>query len=129
MATTSEVPLGGTVKKGDLVRVKQEICDAKVISGWRCTTQEEQDKWREDLRLDVQAGLTLPYNDAGESKLAPQTYWIKLSKSDTYLVLRSRVQAQCGWGTPIPKCTELVNPKSGDRFYIQREEVEVVSER
>ena len=119
------------MKKGDLVRVKESEFDVwnQRPQGFRSTTQEERDQWRQQLSSDIDAGLTEWHDSAGESKLAPQSHWVDLNEGDAYLVLKARAHARVGWGAGIPKCVYLACPKTGEQFYMRREEVEVVSER
>ena len=48
------------MKKGDLVRVKASEFDdwGKHAQGFRATTEEEREQWRQQLRSDIDAGLT-----------------------------------------------------------------------
>ena len=131
MATTFEELWGGTMKKGDLVRVKASEFDDwnRGPQGFRSTTEEEQAQWRQQLTKDIHDGLTEWHDSAGEPRLPPQSQWIDLNMGDTYLVLRARANARVGWGRGIPKCAYLACTKTGEKFYIHREEIEVVSER
>ena len=118
------------MKKGDLVRPKASVFDDwNRPQGFRATTEEERDQWRQQLSRDIDAGLTEWHDSAGEPKLAPRSHWIDLEMGDTYLVLRARAHARVGWGNGVPKCVYLACPKTGEQFYMHREEVEVVSER
>ena len=118
------------MKKGDLVRAKaSEFGDWNSPQGFRPTTEIEREQWRQQLRNDIAAGLTDGRDSAGESKLAPRTRWIDLNINDAYLVLRARAHARVGWGNGVPRCVYLACPKTGEQFYMHRDEVEVVSER
>ena len=119
------------MKKGDLVRIKASEFDdwGRHPQGFRATTEEEREQWRQQLSSDIDAGLTEWHDSAGEPRLAPRSHWIDLEMGDTYLVLRARAHARVGWGNGVPKCVYLACPKTGEQFYMHREEVEVVSER
>jgi len=117
------------VKKGDLVRVKAVVHKYGDVTGFRSTTQQEQEEWRKELTRDIHAGLTTWHDSSGEPKLAPQTRWIDLKVGESFLVLRARAHARVGWGNGIPKCAYLACPRTGQKFYIHREDLEVVSER
>ena len=118
------------MKKGDLVRAKADKFDSwNRPQGFRSTTREERDRWRQELSSDIDSGLTEWHDSAGEPKLAPQSHHIDLTLGDTYLVLKARAHARVGWGNGVPKCVYLVCPKTGEQFYMHRDEVEVVSER
>jgi hypothetical protein len=118
------------MKKGDLVRPKASVFDDwNRPQGFRATTQEERDQWRQQLRSDIAASLTEWRDSAGEPKIAPRSCWIDLEVGDTYLVLKARAHARVGWGNGVPKCVYLACPKTGEKFYMRRNEVEVVSER
>ncbi|MHA2201425.1 MAG: hypothetical protein ACXABN_16230 [Candidatus Thorarchaeota archaeon] len=118
------------MKKGDLVRPKaSKFGDWNSPQGFRSTTETEREQWRQQLRSDIDAGLTEWHDSAGEPRLAPRTRWIDLNIDDSYLVLRARAHARVGWGNGVPKCVYLACPKTGEKFYMHRDEVEVVSER
>ena len=108
------------MKKGDLVRVKASEFDdwGRHPQGFRATTEEEREQWRQQLSSDIDAGLTEWHDSAGEPRLAPRSHWIDLEMGDTYLVLRARAHARVGWGNGVPKCVYLACPKTGEQFYM-----------
>ena len=124
--------------KGKLVRLNKDVCfttkqggglrfpltnyyndEHGVVEARRPTTRIEQDAW---YQTDAAKGL----NDAGESKLPPQSYTVTLEKDRVYQVLRARCRVRLGWGNPVPGLAELLCTKTGQSAYIKRELLEVV---
>jgi hypothetical protein len=113
------------MKKGDLVRIKKDSHDEgwhgpRYYTAFRSTTQEERDEW---YSTDAAKGM----NDAGESKLPPQSKTFDLLEGKTFIVLRARAHAQVGWGNGVPKCTYIMCPDIGEKLYVHRKDLEVVS--
>jgi hypothetical protein len=101
--------------KGDILRP----VNAASNMGWRPLTGEERDQWYKQHYEDVKAGRDLPYDSAGESRLAPQDIHIPLRADRTYEVVRGRVTAPDGYGK-TKGCCEVVDMLDGTRFYCKR---------
>jgi len=127
------------LKKGVLVRLNADVCftedhggklrypltnyyndERGVVEAGRPTTREEQDAW---YQTDAAKGI----DDAGETKLPPQSYHIPLYKGRVYQVLRARCRARLGWGRPTPGLAKLLCTHTGEEAYIKRELLEVIS--
>lgn len=120
------------MKKGDLVRIKKashkEDWNGPIYyTAFRSTTQEERDEWHRDLTANIKAGNSVGYDDAGESKLPPQSKHFDLLEGKTFIVLKARAHARVGWGNGIPKCTYIMCPELGEKLYVHRRDLEVVS--
>jgi len=104
------------------------------IESSRPTTPDEQQAWREEKRRDTEdaraAGndtFHINFDDAGESRLPPQTTYVLLHRDRTYQVLRARCRVRLGWGNPIPGMTKILCTHTGEETYVKRELLEVVS--
>jgi len=125
------------MKKSDLVRLNDDVCftvknggklrypltnyycdDRGIVDAGRPTTREEQQAW---YKTDAAKGL----DSAGESKLPPQSYAIKLYKGRIYQVLRARCRVRLGWGNPVGGMAKVLCTHSGEEAYIKRELLEV----
>ena len=125
------------MKKGDLVRLNDDVCftvknggklrypltnyycdERGIVDAGRPTTREEQQAW---YKTDAAKGL----DSAGESKLPPQSYLIKLYKGRIYQVLRARCRVRLGWGNPVGGMAKVLCTHSGEEAYIKRELLEV----
>jgi len=110
-------------KKGDLVELNEEVCRkgrslAMLIAGAtysarRPTTKEEQRAW---YQTDAAKGM----NDAGESKLPPQSTAVPLEFGRPYEVVRARCRVTLGWGNPTPGMIAVQCMQSGDIGYLKR---------
>jgi len=105
-------------RKGDLVRAKP----GWVIFGWRRSTPEERKAWYSQLAEDVQAGRDVPYDSAGEPKLAPQDTHFKIPPDVVMTVLRGQVRAPHGYGTAM-ECCQVFCPSNGETLYLKRNEL------
>ena len=127
------------MKKGNLVRLNTAACftieqggglrfpltnyindERGTVEGRRPTTPEEQTEW---YSSDDARGL----DDAGETKLPPQSTYILLQKGRVYQVLRSRCRVRLGWGNPTGGMAKILCTHTGEEVYIKRELLEVVS--
>ena len=125
------------MKKGDLVQLNDDACftaknggklqypltnyycdDRGIVDAGRPTTREEQDAW---YQTDAAKGM----DSAGESKLPPQSYAIKLYKGRIYQVLRARCRVRLGWGNPVGGMAKVLCTHSGEEAYVKRELLEV----
>ena len=126
------------IAKGSLVRLNKNICftsenggmrkypltnsfndDAGIVESGRPTTREEQNDW---YSTDAAKGM----NDAGESKLPPQSYRISLHRDRVYTVLRARCRVRLGWGNPTPGLAMILCTETGEETYVKRDLLEVV---
>ena len=140
------------MRKGDLVRLNPETCFTKgqgggrtypvtniagdesgLIEATRPTTQEEKDNWYKSQRVAIAKAkaegrdtFSLAFDSAGESRLAPQSYWIYLHRDHYFQVLRARARVQVGWNVQ-GGMTKVLCLSSGEECYIKREYLMVVS--
>jgi hypothetical protein len=103
--------------KGDIVRPARQRRE-----GWRRMTHAESEGWYARLHADVAAGKDVPYDSAGESRLAPQDVWTALHEDRTYEVIRGRVNAPKGYGSQ-KGCCEVQDMLTGERFFCQRKDL------
>jgi len=104
--------------KGDIVRPRLSA-SGRVSDGWRRLTHEERQAWYAQHYEDVKAGRDVPYDSAGESKLAPQDAYIPLHADRAYEVVRGRVNAPQGYGSQ-KGCCEVVDMLTGKQFFCKR---------
>ena len=116
MSWSGQLPDG--FNKGDILRPRI-AASGRVSDGWRRLTHEERQAWYAQHHEDVKAGRDVPYDSAGESKLAPQDAYIPLHADRTYEVVRGRVNAPYGWSSE-KGCCEVVDMLTGDRFFCKR---------
>ena len=109
------------IRKGDLVELDEELCRKRhsnyegiVHVALRPTTPEEQNAW-----YDTEAAKGM--NDAGESKLPPQSAAVKLKFGQAYEVVRARCRIRLNWGRPWPHMAALQCMHTGHVGYIKRE--------
>ena len=126
------------MRKGDLVRLKVEVCFTRREGGGRefplgsyrddseglvrsyCPmTPEERDAWYEK---PGNRGL----DSAGESKLPPMSRAVMLHRERTYIVLRARARARLSYGNATPGLTKLLDTVTGEATYVKRQLVEVI---
>lgn len=105
--------------KGDILRLADGLTRG---GGWRRLTADERAAWYEQHHADVKAGRDLPYDSAGESKLAPQDAYIPLRADRTYEVVRGRANAPYSYGTE-KGCCEVVDMLDGTRFFCKRRDM------
>ena len=111
---------GPNFYKGQLVRaVRPSGMSDWDFSGWRRATNEESTAWYERLYEDCRNGRDVPFDSAGESKLAPSDTYVELVEGRIYQVIRGRVRAPCGYRT-VSGAVELLCTHTGERFYTYR---------
>lgn len=106
----------------------------RCIRTWRPASSEEQDAWRQS-RIDAIAEARdngedtfhLAFNDAGETRLPPQTTQVRMPIDGEFIVERARCQVQLGWGNATPGMARILNPETGEHSFVKREMLEVVS--
>ena len=127
------------MRKGNLVKLNADKCftseqgggrryplsnhhndENGVVQAGRPVTQEETSSW---YNSDASKGMT----SAGETKLPPQSYGVRLYRDRVYTVLRARCRVRLGWGNPIPGMAHLLCTVTGENAYIKREFLEVVA--
>ena len=101
---------------------------------WRPSTAEEQEGWRQDRRDAIAEAHSqgedtfhIAFDDAGESRLPPQTTQIRMPIDGEFIVERARCQVRLGWGNPEPGMARILNPETGEHTFVKREMLEVVS--
>lgn len=113
----------GNMRKGDLVQLDEASCrrigswamrEADTFVARRPTTQEEQRAW---YGTDAAKGM----NDAGESKLPPQSARVRLRYGQAYEVVRARCRVRLGWGNPIPGMVAVQCMETGEVGYLKRD--------
>jgi len=104
--------------KGTLITVTKSL----TLAAWRKTTQEERELWYKELAQRVKEGKDVPYDSAGESKLAPMSIYRDLPEGTRLLVMRARVAAPRGYYT-VPKCIEVVNLDTGEALFLEKRDV------
>jgi hypothetical protein len=109
----SKVP-APSFSKGDLVKPVRDC-----ITAWRRLTPEERNTWYEKFHADCREGKELPFDSAGEPRLAPQDTYFSLSAEDVLTVVRARVAAPAGYGT-IKDCCQVFCPSNGETLYVSR---------
>lgn len=126
------------MKKGDIVKLNDDRCftdksggklkyprtnysddESGTLRAARPVTPEETSAWYES---DASNGM----NDAGESKLPPQSISVILHRDRMYQVLRARCRVRLGWGNPAPGMTKILCTSTGEVAYVKRDLLEVV---
>ena len=125
------------MRKGDLVMLNVDKCftmkyggkrtfpltnhhedSSGYVVGYRPTTDAEKESW---YASDSSNGM----NEAGESKLPPMSFAVKIAKSDVLIVERARCRISLGWGKPYTGMVKLMLP-NGEHAYLKRDRVVVV---
>jgi hypothetical protein len=140
------------IKKGCLVRLDPTKCfttkqggglryplsnsyndERGTVEAGRPTTREEQAQWRVDQRAEIakarEAGedtFHIARDSAGESRLPPQYFLVRLHRDRVYTVLRARARVRLGWGNPTPGLIKLQCTHTGEEAYVKRHLVEAV---
>ena len=102
-----------TFYKGDLVRPTGKV------TAWRRMTPEENHAWYERFYEDCRAGRDVPFDSAGESKLAPCDTYFTLTPEMTLTVVRGRASAPCGYSS-VKDCALVFCPDNGQTLYVSR---------
>ncbi len=124
--------------KGTLVKLNDQVCftttqgggrrfplsnyandEAGIVESRRPVTAEETAAW---YASDASKGM----NDAGETRLPPQSKYVPLRRGNVYQVLRARCRVRLGWGNPTPGMAKILCTQTGEETYIKRELLEVV---
>jgi hypothetical protein len=112
------------MKKGMKVRLKPTDSWSR-RRVYRHTSEEEQQEWYERLHEECKAGREVPYNCAGESKLAPRCTTIEAEDDDIFTVVRGRCCPTIGWHKQ-PKSALIRNNRTGEAGYILRAHLEII---
>lgn len=102
------------LRKGDLVKPVRDG-----VYAWRRCTDEERQAWYDKFYEDCRAGRDVPFDSAGESKLAPLDMGFKLSASSVLTVVRARCSAPESYGKR-PRCCQVFDPLTGETLYVNR---------
>jgi len=139
------------MRKGNTVRLNNEVCfttnhgggrkfplinygcdERGIISGYRHTTAEEQDEWREKLKEEIRSGREVWHDCAGEPRMAPRFYSVTVNKDIDYTVVRARCCPIIGYHkSPGMTLIRHANPETDHQrkeFYVKRELLEVVGD-
>lgn len=106
------------MKKGTLITVTKLL----PLAAWRTSTHEEREEWYRELAQRVKEGKDVPYDCAGESKLAPMSQYRDLVPGTRLLVMRARVAAPRGYYT-VSKCIEVVNLDTGEALFLEKRDL------
>jgi len=102
-------------RKGDLVKPRSW----SPVNAWRRLTTEERNTWYEEFHRLCREGEEVPYDSAGEPRLAPLDFHTHLSQDTVLTVVRARVSAPDGYGTR-KGCCQVFDPSSGQTLYVWR---------
>ena len=107
--------------------------DKGIVDSHRPTTLKDQSAWYESKRLEIETAkalgkdtFSISTDDAGESRLPPQAYYVALYRDRIYQVIRARCRVRLGWGNPTPGMAMILCTESGEETYIKRELLEVI---
>jgi hypothetical protein len=104
--------------------------DRGIISGYRHTTPEERDEWREKLKEGIRSGREVWHDCAGEPHMAPRSYSVTVIRDVNYTVVRARCCPTIGYHkSPGMALIRRTNPETelqSKEFYVKRELLEVV---
>jgi len=140
------------IAKGILVRLNPEVCfttkqggglqfpltnyandEAGTVQSSRPSTLEDQNAWREAKYAEVAAAkaagqdtFSIMTNDAGESRLPPQSIGVTLHRDRVYTVLRARAAARLGWGNKTGGLVKILCTETGEETYVKRHLVKAV---
>lgn len=101
-------------RKGELVKPR-----GTDVHAWRRLTQEERNAWYAEFNRLCREGKEVPYDSAGESRLAPNDTYTRLSQDTVLTVVRARVAAPEGYGARRG-CCQVFDPSSGQTLYVYR---------
>ena len=139
------------MRKGDLVRLSTNCFtlkmggtrqypltnyandEAGVVDGTRIATAEDTARYYENRRTEIKAAqaagestFDITMDSAGESRLPPTAYSVKLRRDRVYTLLRARCRPSWSYrshpGMALVLCTE-----TGEEAYIKRELLAVVN--
>jgi hypothetical protein len=100
--------------KGDLVKPR-----GPGVNAWRRLTHEERNAWYAEFYRLCREGKEVPFDSGGESRLAPNDTYIRLSTDTVLTVVRARVSAPEGYGSR-KGCCQVFDPTSGQTLYVYR---------
>tara|TARA_R110002074_G_scaffold331948_5_gene502365 strand:+ start:2167 stop:2604 length:438 start_codon:yes stop_codon:yes gene_type:complete len=143
---TMRVDTGPKIRKGDLVKLNPNDPEIIRLLEWekprarairymasRPTTPEEREEWREERRNAIhEASMAgedtfhIAFNDAGESRLPPQSTQVPLPIDRIYVVERARCRVALGWGRAVGGMTKLLDTSTGETAYVRRDMLELV---
>ena len=131
------------MKKGNLVRLKPDDPEIVRILEWgnggkdfiayRPATNEEQEKWRQQKRKDIEAARSrgestfeIAFDSGGEPRLPPVTTAVPLAIDGIYIVERARCRVRLSYGNPAGGMTKILDTKSGEHAFVRRDMLEVI---
>jgi hypothetical protein len=133
------------MRKGDLVKfnkdnkhVQDEIdrSSFEVISTFRTTrptTLEEKEEWRTDRRQALDDAITagedtfsIAFNDAGESRLCPDSTVVDLPIENVFIVEKARCKHPTSTGRFASGFVKIIDTTSGESTYVRKETLEVI---
>ena len=119
-------------RKGDLVRLDLQRCftvkqggglqyplsnyahdESGTVRALRPITEDEQREW---YQSDASKGM----NDAGETRLPPQSVSVALHRDALYTVLRGRASVRLSYGNKTPRLVGVLHTESGYTVYVKR---------
>lgn len=107
-----------TFYKNELVK----SANGEPITGWRRSTDDEQNNWYAQHAARCAAGSDVPYDDAGEPKLSPRDAHFSIPGTVVLTITRGRVSAPIGYHT-AKDCCQVFCPINGETLYVKRKEL------
>jgi len=112
------------LKKGGLVRVRQGV------TGTRATTAAERNAWYEKFHADCRAGRDVPYDSAGEPRLAPDTAETSFSVGKCLTVTAAAASykrvGKSWWCSPVGGLCQVLDTTTGETWLVAKRYLEVV---
>jgi len=112
------------LKKGQLVRVRQGV------SGSRATTAAERNAWYVKFAADCKAGRDVPYDSAGEPRLAPDTAEVSFSVGKCLTVTAAAASyrriGKSWWRPPMGGVCQVLDTVTGEEWLVAKRYLEVV---
>ena len=118
--------------KGDLVQLNDDTCfteksdgkrqypltnyasdEKRIVYASRPVTKNETREW---YNSDASKGM----NDAGESRLPPQSVSVPLHQGSLYTVVKGRAAVRLSYGNKTPGLVGLLDIDTGKTVYVKR---------
>ena len=118
--------------KGDLVKLDVTKCFTEKQGGSlpypltnyandeRGTVQARRPVTPEETRDWYNSDASKGMNDAGESRIPPQSVSVALHKDSLYTVLRGRASVRLSYGNKTPGLVGLLDTRDGHAIYVKR---------
>jgi|TARA_Y100000034_G_scaffold69761_1_gene84200 hypothetical protein len=106
--------------------------ERRILRGSFRLTNKQQQEWRDRKREEIKEArakgedtFSIAFDDAGESRLAPQNGYVDLKAGHIYQVLRGRMRAHIGYHV-YPGYMMVLDPESGYEVMVPRKYMEAV---